>query len=64
MTDNPLPELPEPRHKCNGSGWRPNYVNGERVWLPLMNDALPCECGELARKYQLEKAAASAIRKA
>lgn len=29
--------------KCDGTGWIPNYDEyGERVWLPLLNDALPC----------------------
>lgn len=46
--------------KCGGSGWKPHYdANGERVWLPLMNDALPCECGALARKIAAEKAGVS-----
>jgi DnaJ-class molecular chaperone len=44
--------------KCGGSGWKPNRdANGETIWTPLMNDALPCECGALARKIAAQKAA-------
>lgn len=44
--------------KCSGSGWKPHLdADGKRVWLPFMNDALPCECGALAKKYAMEKAA-------
>lgn len=44
--------------KCNDTGWMPNHDgNGERVWTPLMNDALPCGCGALARRMMTERAA-------
>jgi hypothetical protein len=45
--------------KCHGSGWKAHIdANGNRVWLPFMLDALPCECGALARRYAEEKARA------
>lgn len=49
---NAAPLRPKPAcTKCGDSGWKPNLdANGERVWTPLMNDALPCECGALALK--------------
>lgn len=41
---------------CGDSGWAPNVdANGERVWLPLMNDAVPCKCGALARNYAAQR---------
>jgi len=30
--------------KCNGTGWKPN---GDGIWRPFLNDAVPCECGAL-----------------
>jgi hypothetical protein len=36
---------------CNDTGWKPNVDDaGDRIWLPLLNDALPCTCGALTRK--------------
>jgi hypothetical protein len=43
--------------KCLDSGWRPNRdADGNRLWTPLMNDAIPCECGALRRIYAAQKA--------
>lgn len=41
---------------CGGSGWVPNRdAEGNRVWLPFMNDAIPCGCGALAKRIAAEK---------
>ena len=43
--------------RCGDSGWRRNYgPDGKVIWLPFMNDALPCECGALARNIAAERA--------
>jgi hypothetical protein len=56
MSD-PKPACPH----CLDSGWKPNRdANGERVWLPLLNDALVCPCGALARKIAAEALATGA----